>query len=205
MKRVVIIGGGVIGASCAYYLARSGWAVTVADRGAFGMGCSHGNCGFVCPSHVLPLAEIQRRESGGAPLFEVTFNYTHFHLLRSVQEAGGTAGALEVLAARSRVDTDFAFTVDFSRAPLGPEGLDLVVQYDAARLDEAKEAAVIQVVEPAISPDKRFSPNRRVVVLLFTMLGFLGTCAYLYMRDLRQRHPAVAQSLGTLKAALLKR
>ena len=26
------------------------------DRGEFGRGCSHANCGFVCPSHVLPLA-----------------------------------------------------------------------------------------------------------------------------------------------------
>jgi D-amino-acid dehydrogenase len=57
MPHAVIVGGGVIGASCAYYLARSGWQVTVVDRGSFGMGCSHGNCGFVCPSHVLPMAE----------------------------------------------------------------------------------------------------------------------------------------------------
>jgi D-amino-acid dehydrogenase len=55
-RRVVVIGGGVIGASCAYYLSRAGWTVTVIDRGEFGKGCSHGNCGFVCPSHVLPLA-----------------------------------------------------------------------------------------------------------------------------------------------------
>src|SRR6059058_815053 len=52
----VVVGGGVIGASCAYYLSRAGWSVTVLDRGEFGKGCSHGNCGFVCPSHVLPLA-----------------------------------------------------------------------------------------------------------------------------------------------------
>lgn len=52
---VVVIGGGVIGAACAYYLSRAGRSVTVVDRGSFGRGCSHGNCGFVCPSHVLPL------------------------------------------------------------------------------------------------------------------------------------------------------
>ena len=39
-----------------YELARAGWMVTVVDRGAFGAGCSHGNCGYICPSHVLPLA-----------------------------------------------------------------------------------------------------------------------------------------------------
>jgi D-amino-acid dehydrogenase len=55
-KRVVVVGGGVIGASCAYFLARSGWSVTVVDSGGFGQGCSHANCGFISPSHVLPLA-----------------------------------------------------------------------------------------------------------------------------------------------------
>src|SRR5947209_15939670 len=53
---VVVVGSGVIGASCAYFLARDGWRVTIIDQGAFGRGCSHGNCGYVCPSHVLPLA-----------------------------------------------------------------------------------------------------------------------------------------------------
>ncbi|HEV7225699.1 MAG TPA: FAD-dependent oxidoreductase, partial [Pirellulales bacterium] len=53
---VLIIGGGVIGAACAHYLLKAGRRVTLIDQGEFGGGCSHGNCGFVCPSHVLPLA-----------------------------------------------------------------------------------------------------------------------------------------------------
>ena len=56
-RDVVIVGGGVVGAACAYYLQRAGRRVTIIDRGPFGSGCSHGNCGYVCPSHVLPLAE----------------------------------------------------------------------------------------------------------------------------------------------------
>jgi D-amino-acid dehydrogenase len=52
---VVVIGGGVVGTACAYFLARGGWRVTLLERGDFGMGCSHANCGFVSPSHVLPL------------------------------------------------------------------------------------------------------------------------------------------------------
>ena len=55
-KDVLIIGGGVIGAACAYYLSGSDWQVTLIDQGEFGKGCSHANCGLVCPSHVLPLA-----------------------------------------------------------------------------------------------------------------------------------------------------
>ncbi len=56
MSDVLVIGGGVIGTACAYYLAKAGKRVTLLDRGKIGGGCSHGNCGYVCPSHVLPLA-----------------------------------------------------------------------------------------------------------------------------------------------------
>lgn len=55
--RVVIVGGGVIGVHCAWYLAKAGWDITVIDRGKIGGACSQGNCGLVCPSHVLPLTE----------------------------------------------------------------------------------------------------------------------------------------------------
>jgi D-amino-acid dehydrogenase len=53
---VLVMGGGVIGAACAYYLATSGRRVRIVEAGKFGSGCSHGNCGMICPSHVLPLA-----------------------------------------------------------------------------------------------------------------------------------------------------
>jgi D-amino-acid dehydrogenase len=53
---IVIVGGGVIGTACAYYLQRAGATVTVVDAAEPGQACSRGNCGFICPSHVLPLA-----------------------------------------------------------------------------------------------------------------------------------------------------
>lgn len=56
-QHVVIVGGGVIGTASAHYLSRVGFQVTVLDEGKMGGACSHGNCGLVCPSHVLPLAE----------------------------------------------------------------------------------------------------------------------------------------------------
>jgi D-amino-acid dehydrogenase len=52
----IVIGGGVVGAACAYYLSVTGLNVRVLDAGKLGGACSHGNCGFICPSHVLPLA-----------------------------------------------------------------------------------------------------------------------------------------------------
>ena len=54
---IIVVGGGVVGIATAYYLARAGRSVTIVERDTLGSGCSHGNCGLVCPSHVLPLAE----------------------------------------------------------------------------------------------------------------------------------------------------
>lgn len=55
-KEVVILGGGIIGLSCAYYLSRDGHQVTLIDRGKIDSGCSFGNAGMIVPSHVIPLA-----------------------------------------------------------------------------------------------------------------------------------------------------
>lgn len=54
--RVNIIGGGVIGLCCAYYLQKSGFEVTVIDRNDITGGCSFGNMGYISPSHFIPLA-----------------------------------------------------------------------------------------------------------------------------------------------------
>lgn len=56
-EHVAVIGGGVIGAMSAWYLCEAGYRVTVIDRDRFGAACSHGNCGYVCPSHILPLCQ----------------------------------------------------------------------------------------------------------------------------------------------------
>ncbi len=55
--RVLIVGSGIIGIGCAHYLSKAGLKVTVIDRGSVAAACSHANCGYICPSHVLPLTE----------------------------------------------------------------------------------------------------------------------------------------------------
>lgn len=53
----IIVGSGIIGIACAHYLSKAGLQVTVIDRKTIAGACSHGNCGYICPSHVLPLTE----------------------------------------------------------------------------------------------------------------------------------------------------
>jgi uncharacterized protein involved in exopolysaccharide biosynthesis len=81
----------------------------------------------------------------------------------------------------------------------------LIKQYDAAKLDEAKDATIIQVVEPAIPPDRKASPHRAQIVLIFMVLGFLGACLFLYVRGMLRMSPEVSQSLMEFRAALLRR
>jgi D-amino-acid dehydrogenase len=55
-KHTVVVGGGIIGGFTAWYLAKAGRKVTLIEQGRFGRAASHGNCGYVSPSHVIPLA-----------------------------------------------------------------------------------------------------------------------------------------------------
>ncbi|MBC8756383.1 FAD-dependent oxidoreductase [Kordia sp. YSTF-M3] len=55
-KEVVIIGGGIIGLCCAYYLQQDGHQVTIVDKSDISRGASFVNAGYITPSHFIPLA-----------------------------------------------------------------------------------------------------------------------------------------------------
>jgi uncharacterized protein involved in exopolysaccharide biosynthesis len=84
----------------------------------------------------------------------------------------------------------------------------LIKQYDAARMDEAKDAAVIQVVEPAIEPERKTSPRRASLMILTTGFGFLGACLlalFPWWKQLVLSDPDRARELQDLKSALSRR
>jgi len=53
--RVAVVGGGVVGLTCAFELSRRGADVVVLERDRVGHGASFGNTGWVCPSFTYPL------------------------------------------------------------------------------------------------------------------------------------------------------
>lgn len=55
-KSVLIIGGGIIGLSSAYYLQKGGHQVTVVDQSNLDSGASYVNAGYLSPSHLIPLS-----------------------------------------------------------------------------------------------------------------------------------------------------
>ncbi len=55
-KRVLVIGGGIIGLCSAYYLQKEGHRVTVLDKSWMDTGASYVNAGYLTPSHIIPLA-----------------------------------------------------------------------------------------------------------------------------------------------------
>ena len=54
-RRVVVVGAGAVGLSCAFFLQRAGFEVVVLDAAAVGDGASWGNAGWVSPSLSAPI------------------------------------------------------------------------------------------------------------------------------------------------------
>lgn len=45
-------------------------------------------------------------------------------------------------------------------------------QFELAKMDEAKQGALVQVIDAAVPPDHRSSPKRAIIVILATLAGF---------------------------------
>jgi tyrosine-protein kinase Etk/Wzc len=81
----------------------------------------------------------------------------------------------------------------------------LARQFETAKLDEAKQGAVVQVVDLAVPPDWRSSPHRALIVVVSTVLGLLvGVMVVFFQagfRRLKEDREAKTK-LDTLRGAL---
>lgn len=81
----------------------------------------------------------------------------------------------------------------------------LAKQYEVARLDEAKDPAIIQVLDSAVVPEKKYGPKRAVIVILTGVLSVLASISWIFLSDARRRaseNPSSAARLDELKSHL---
>jgi capsule polysaccharide export protein KpsE/RkpR len=58
----------------------------------------------------------------------------------------------------------------------------MIRQYESAKLDEAKEGPVLQVVDVALPPDHKSKPSVALIAIAGTLLAFLCSSAFVFMR-----------------------
>jgi uncharacterized protein involved in exopolysaccharide biosynthesis len=78
-------------------------------------------------------------------------------------------------------------------------------QFEVAKLDEAKQGALVQVVDPATPPDRRSFPKRALIVIGATLLGLFIAVLWVLVKHglarLNEDH-ATSEKLATLKRAI---
>jgi tyrosine-protein kinase Etk/Wzc len=83
----------------------------------------------------------------------------------------------------------------------------LARQFEVAKLDEAKQGALIQVVDPAIPPDRKSFPKRALIVIGATFVGlFIGIFVALLQAGFRRlkENPDTRDKLTYLRRLIQK-
>jgi tyrosine-protein kinase Etk/Wzc len=83
----------------------------------------------------------------------------------------------------------------------------LAQQYESAKIDEAKDSAIIQVMDKAIEPDRKSKPLRSLIVLLSALVTGIVAVFAAFIREAIERaksDPEQSQRLTRLKEYLRK-
>lgn len=78
-------------------------------------------------------------------------------------------------------------------------------QYEVARLDEAHEGAVVQVVDAAIPPERKSKPNKTLIAVVTTLAVFFALVLGLFVRlglHYAANEPRSAEKLARLRRLL---
>jgi tyrosine-protein kinase Etk/Wzc len=78
-------------------------------------------------------------------------------------------------------------------------------QYDAAKMDEAKDANLIQVVNEPLVPEQPSEPNRNLIISIGVMLGLLVSIILAFIMnalDTAKQNPESAERLNLLRRYL---
>lgn len=78
-------------------------------------------------------------------------------------------------------------------------------QFEAAKIDEAKQAALIQVVDPAIPADRKSAPKRAIITLIVALVAMIVTTAWYVCKEQFSGinvDPVRLEQIRVLRAAL---
>jgi uncharacterized protein involved in exopolysaccharide biosynthesis len=76
----------------------------------------------------------------------------------------------------------------------------LAKEFEIAKLDEAREGSIIQVVDAAVPPDKKSSPLRTLIVIATTILAFFVATFSIFLRQSLARTFALPENRQRLEA-----
>jgi uncharacterized protein involved in exopolysaccharide biosynthesis len=83
----------------------------------------------------------------------------------------------------------------------------LAQQYQMAKVDEARDAPLLQVLDAAIAPEKRTSPKRTQMVLMAVVASGFAMCLLAFMLEAKRQaedDPEQAGKMATLRQSLWK-
>lgn len=78
-------------------------------------------------------------------------------------------------------------------------------QFEMAKMDEAKDNTLIQVVDKALPPEERSAPKRAVIVITATLIGFFISILLAFLKDATERaklNPESTERIGLLRRYL---
>jgi tyrosine-protein kinase Etk/Wzc len=172
-------------------------------------------------SLIASLAELQARVAAKKVELQALRSYST-ELNPNVQLAKNQLGSLEAQVAQLKHSGNMSAYGDIGLQEVAGAGLeylnaehelqyrkvmfDLILkQYDAARMDEARDGAVIQIVETAVPPERKSSPHRALIALAFSLIGFLMACCWLALAEFLRERPQFTNTLKELRVAILSK
>ena len=78
-------------------------------------------------------------------------------------------------------------------------------QFEAAKTDEAREGAIVQVVDVAVAPEKKSKPKRGVIAILSTLASGVLILIFIFVRHSFRNtanDPTTAKKMGDLRLSL---
>jgi tyrosine-protein kinase Etk/Wzc len=122
-------------------------------------------------------------------------------------EQGGNGNTLIAMAKVPSVALDYVRNLREVKYRETMFGI-LAQQFELAKLDEAKQGAIIQVLDPAVPPDKKSSPKRTLIIVLVGMISFFLSCSYVLLKQSlirAMRDPFRSSQIALLRKQVLGR